>query len=103
MDFFSLKDTISTFVFGLQPAIQTIVVHETEEIGNKRRSFENLIQKARKESEAFCARLTKLAINWSAFYVSLRSDQDKNHAFMMYQKKNAHAYHGSKKQVMPPP
>lgn len=54
---FSLKEKYSAFIFGLKSNIQTIVADETEELGDRKRSFENLTQIARKVEEAYRARL----------------------------------------------
>lgn len=98
---FSLKDKISTFLLWLQSAIQTIVAHETEELDDRRRTFKNLIQIARKEGEACRAHLTKAVKTHDDIYVrSLRKDFK---ALEMYGKRGHHAFQGSSKIVIPVP
>lgn len=43
-------------MFWLQLAIKTIVANQTNELEDRRRSFENAIQLERIEDKAYCAR-----------------------------------------------
>lgn len=99
-----LEAKMSNLIFGLQSTIQTIIAHETKEHDDRRRSFQDVIQKARKESKANCACLTRPTVHRKAFFASSRLDQDsEEHASMMYGKWSNHAYHGPQKPVGPPP
>lgn len=71
---FSLKDKNSMFVFGLLPAMQTIVANKTDKLDDRRWPFENVIPIAIKLGEVYCVRPTKPAVRREAFYVSTRSD-----------------------------
>lgn len=101
---FLLEGKISTFVFELELAMQTIVAHETEKLENNRRSFEDVIHTPRKESRAYRARLTKPAVTRKVIHANLRPDHyNDDHVFMIYGKRRNYAYHGPQTQVMPPP
>lgn len=97
-------DKTSTFVFGLRSKIQMIIAHKTNAPNHKRRLLKSAIQKARKESEAFCACLLKSIVDREGFYANLRFDQDwEDRLLIMYVKWNDHAYSSQQKQVKPPP
>lgn len=85
---FLLENMISTFTTGVQSAIHTAVAYQTEELDDKKRSFENGIQTARKEFDACHARVTKHAVNSESSHASLHHDKiSKDHAFLTYNKK----------------
>lgn len=100
---FPLENKICTFIFGLQTTMQTISAHKTEEPDDKIRPSENVIQIARKKGEAYRARFSKPIVKRKVSYVSPRSEQNEDHAFMMFRKRIDHACRGPQMQVMPSP
>lgn len=100
---FSLEDKISTFIFGVQSAIQTIVAHETEELKDTRRTFENFIQIARKEGKSNRARLPKFIVTCEAVYASPHRGEDKDETLMMYGKRRGRLFQSFSKRVVQPP
>lgn len=72
---------MSTFAFELQSPIQTTVVHETEEIDDRKQIFENFIQTARKEGEIYRSRFTIPVKSREALYAIPHRNEDE--AFML--------------------
>lgn len=97
---FLLQDKISTFVFGQKAVFQTNAAHKTKELGNKGWAFDNVIQIARKEAEAYRTRLTKSTLNLEAIHISPHRDQEET--FTMHGKSQNHVYCGQPKRVVPP-
>lgn len=58
-------------MFKSRLAIQTIAAHKTEELNDNWQFFENVNQTARKDREAYRARLTKLGFICKVFFLSI--------------------------------
>lgn len=63
------------FLLSLRAVIQHIVVRKTEQLDDKSQTFENVIQIARKEDEAYRARLMKPFQNREVLYSSLNHER----------------------------
>lgn len=84
---FSLENKNSGIILGLQSAIQTIVVHETKELDDKRRTYENVFQIAQKEDNAYRARLPNSLATRDGLYFGPQQQEDEEEALMLYGKK----------------
>lgn len=100
---FTLENKISTFVFGLKSAIQTIVAYETEELENTRRIFKNVTQLARKGVDAYRAHLPKSIVAQEALYTSPRQQEDEDEALLMYGKRKDLSFQSTSENVVQSP
>lgn len=79
---FSLEKNVSTLIFGLQGAVQTIVADETEELDDKRQMYKSVIQMTRKEGKAYRVRRTISTLSQKTSYASQLHENDE--AFIIY-------------------
>lgn len=98
---FFLERKDYAFVFGIQEMIQAIGAHKTGELDDKSRSFENVIQTARKNDEASPARLIIPKVFGETIYSGPHHNNDD--AFIVDRKSQNQVYRGSPNRVVSSP